>query len=76
MIRKIKCNVDTTNINYTDFEGVKHMVIPVIMAQEGVMNRLFYPCRAPAIVREEVKGSCGRRAHAGRTCRRNASREA
>jgi len=43
MIRKIKCNVDTTNINYTDFEGVKHMVIPVIMAQEGVMNRLFYP---------------------------------
>jgi hypothetical protein len=43
MIRKIKCNVETSNIKYTDFEGVKHMVIPVIMAQEGVMNRFFYP---------------------------------
>ena len=43
MIRKIKCNVETNNIKYTNFEGVKHMVIPVIMAQEGVMNRLFYP---------------------------------
>ena len=37
-------NVDTkAEIEYKNYEGVEHLVVPVIAAQQGVMNNLFYP---------------------------------
>jgi hypothetical protein len=37
-------NVDTkAKIRYENFEDVEHLVVPVIAAQQGVMNNLFYP---------------------------------
>ena len=40
----LKSNVDNTvKVRHEDFEGVDHIVVPVIAAQEGVMNGLFYP---------------------------------
>ena len=40
----IRANVDNkTEIRYEEFEGVKHLVVPVIAAKQMVMNGLFYP---------------------------------
>lgn len=39
-----KANLDTqSKIRYETFEGVEHMVVPVIAAKEMVMNGFFYP---------------------------------